>query len=198
MSFASSNLQEQTLGSSMWMPTLTVIAMLCLSWYFSVVSFKEKENQCMKLHLFTAESLQFLWFWILALVRDRVLKLDGSSMAIPPIQMFGILQIPFGGFHIHFAHGWTDWLANARRIFHSVSHLTYIWVKPSYNSVCPDKMHIGYVLEERSLVFPQNLNNGFNNNPKRLFLIAIISSIKLFKRITIFCYVSLLVSEGNV
>lgn len=59
-------------------------------------------------------------------------------------------------------------------------------------------MHIGYVLEESSFVFPWTLNNGFNNSPKRLFLIAIISSIKLFKRKAIFCFfdVSLLVSEG--
>lgn len=192
MPFISSNLQEGTLGGSMWMPTLiTVIATLCLPCCFSFVLFEEKENQCMKLHLSTAGSLQFLWVRILAFVRGRILKLHGSSMAIPLIQNFRILQISFGGFHIHFAHGWTNWVANARGIFHSVSCLTYVWAKPSYNSTCPDKMHIGCVLEERSLVFPQNLNNGFNNNPKRFFLVAM-SSNKLFKRITMFCFFLLL------
>lgn len=90
----------------MRMPTLiTVVTTLCLSSYFSSVLFEERENQCMKLHLSTAGSLQFLWFWMLVLFRDRILKLDGSSMAIPPIQKFRILQISFGVFHIHFAHG---------------------------------------------------------------------------------------------
>lgn len=87
------------------MPTLiTVIAPPCLS-YFSFVLYEEKESQCMKLNSSTAGALQFLWFWILVFIRDRILKLDGSSMAIPLIQKFKVLQISFGVFHIHFAHG---------------------------------------------------------------------------------------------
>lgn len=134
----------------------------------------------------TAGSLQCLWFWILACIRDtdrEIGWIQHGNSSDPKVQDTANI---IWGFHIHFARGLTGWVADARGIYHSVPGLTYVWAKPSCNSVCPHKMHIGYVLEERSLLFPQNMNNGFNNNPKRLFLIALISSIKLFKIRTIF------------
>lgn len=185
MLFVPGNLQEWTLGSRMWMAALiTVIATLCLSCYFSFVLLEEKKNQCIEVHLSTV-SLQFLWVWILVFTRDRILKLDGSSMAIPLVWKFRMLQVPFGGFHVHFAHGWTGGDRNLPWCFSSNTHMS----KPLLELSIPIQNPYWPCPWREKPLFPQNLNTALNNDLKRLFLIAVISSIK---RITIFRFFLLL------
>lgn len=83
---------------------------------FHFVLLEKEENQCIGLLLSTL-SLQFLWVCTLVLIRGRILKLGESIMAIPLAQKFRMLQAPFGVFHVPFAHGWADWVADATGTF---------------------------------------------------------------------------------